>query len=146
MAETCGFFNSVDSDRVYSAEHFSTLISMLFTNGTTGLGIVRSGSSQVIIRPGGAIIDGYWYYSSEDKTFNVPMSNISRWDRIVLRYTIEDRNITMVYRTGSESGPPEPDYNSSVKEIPICKLLINPGTIASIWDERSIIELRTGGT
>ena len=150
MAETYFFFNSIDDDRrVYSAEHFTILLSMLFSNGVCGapdsLQAFRDQLS-ITVKAGGAIIDGHFYNNSAPKTFTVtPPASGVRYDRIVLRFDLSTNRIALLLRKGSSSAAPEIIYNSQFREIPICKLIAASSTIVSVTDERSFITLKGSG-
>jgi hypothetical protein len=77
-----GFFNSVGSDRLYTAEDFASYLNGIITDGCipnqTGLKVTQGvqgslGSSppSVVIAPGKAYIKGMWLNNTENLTFNL---------------------------------------------------------------------------
>ena len=117
MAETYGFFNSVNHDRVYYAHDWANLISLFLTDGVksggSNLQVVADSSTfmQVQVRPGSAIIRGYYYHILDNaKNILVPPADAThpRIDRIVLRLDLNEkaRYITADIKAGEPQAQP----------------------------------------
>ena len=65
--EKFGFFNAINSDRVYDAEDFAAFFKKYFTNGifNDGLAVKASSGMSVEITPGDANINGYGYSNTD---------------------------------------------------------------------------------
>lgn len=153
MSETSGFYDSTESKLItYSADDFNSLLSLMFTDGIIGDSMAlrpskKSGEDlQVSIKPGGALVKGYWYRNTEEITLTVPtVSSNARYDRVVVRVNKSQKKAAVVYRKGTETQPPDLLDNGVQMEVPICTLISAPSTIFSLRDERIFSTFR-GGT
>lgn len=113
MAETSGFFqamvdeNTNDYDRKYFAKQFADYFSLfvgngVFANPTNQLMVVPGTGLSVVVKPGYAFINGYWYWNSTDKAIPlVPNYGTgNRTDTVRVRMSDVTRNMTVDVYTG----------------------------------------------
>ena len=158
--ERCSFFNAELSgesyDRVYLAEDFARYFASFIGNGVfpdpaTGLQVVADNKSMnVIIKPGKAWINGYFYENTDDLTLQVNVADgvLNRIDKVVLRLDFLNREIKTYIKQGNfASTPASPAItrNSDIYELALAEIKIDKGTIkitqASISDLRFNKEL-----
>lgn len=150
-AEASGFFNAeydADSDfwdRVYTADQFADYFGHLVSNGVfEGDLQVRQHSDtstamDVRVRPGKAMINGYWYNLQEDVYFNVDVNTASnvRTDCVCLRYNFSDRAINVVYHKDTNT----PVRNGEMYELMLATISVGSNVTSisqsSITDTRS---------
>ena len=114
MAQTSGFFNAniVEgvADRAYSAIDFAKYFAAFIGNGVFAhnleeLRVVPSSNNmQVIIKPGRAFCNGYWYNSDSNVAKQLTSNSsttMSRWDAIVLNFNFSTRVAELSRITGS---------------------------------------------
>lgn len=113
MAEYSGFFNSVGWDRPYDAEFFAKFFGSFIGNGvfpnpSTGCQIMANDNMTITFKTGDAWINGHYYYNDEDTILALTASDavLKRIDRIVLRYSISDRNILVKVKQGAFASTP----------------------------------------
>lgn len=129
MSEKSMFFNSTEEDiREYSAGDFADCLSGLCQNGRLEgleLSYTNGSPSTITVSKGKAIINGYIFCMDEDKSFDIPILSYSRIDEVILRLSMEDRNISIVYATGASAGSsPVLTQNSSVYEISLGEITV----------------------
>lgn len=113
MAETSGFFQAMvdestnDYDRKYFAKQFADYFSLfigngVFANPTNQLMVVPGTGLSVVVKPGYAFINGYWYWNSTDKIIPlVPNYGTgNRTDTVRVRMSDVTRNMTVDVYTG----------------------------------------------
>ena len=112
MAIRSGFFNSINNDRLYSAnefaEYFSTFIgSGVFPSPTQSLQVQPSTGLTVVIKAGKAWINGYYFVCDADESYTlVPDPILPRIDRFVLRLHFSNRQITIERKQGTAASSP----------------------------------------
>ena len=91
MAVTSGFFNSLNGDRRYSAEQFSSIIDNLITNGVfsnvgTAFAVSADSGNNVIVGIGRAWFDSVWIYNDVILPIALPDPEVllNRIDAIVI--------------------------------------------------------------
>lgn len=152
MAELSRFFNSVGGDRKYMAEEFADFFHRFLTNGVyhtnfiPTLAVKKDGEMSVKIEPGSALINGYMYKNTSDKTLNIDAGDtFDRIDRVVLRLdrNQEERSILSKVIKGEPAQDPEPPEltrDNSIHEISLAQVYVtrNVTSITSedITDER----------
>ncbi|HHY26616.1 MAG TPA: hypothetical protein GX523_07685 [Desulfitobacterium dehalogenans] len=147
MAEHSGFFPDVDGDRLYTTDFLAQWIASFIGNGVyNGDLVVSEGSHmQVIIPPGQAWINGFYY--NNDSNLILPVANadgvLSRKDTVVLRWDINERNVTAQILTGTfSSSPIAPTIvrNAEQYDLKLAEISIAAGTTsitqAMIMDTR----------
>lgn len=112
-----GFFDSVDSDRLYSADDMNMPYKDLVNDGiykesdgtTPGFAVTVSGSMNVLVAPGRALIGGKWGANKEIQTIEIAgnTGGTARIDSIVLQCdrNLDVRAVQLVYRQGGGSAP-----------------------------------------
>ena len=91
MTVKSGFFNSVDSDRVYSAEDFSMLFEGLLSDGILGaigneFQVTTNGDMTLTVKSGRAWLDHTWIDNDGDEviSFSTSDPSLDRWDILVV--------------------------------------------------------------
>jgi phenolic acid decarboxylase len=154
MAELSRFFNSVEGDeRTYQANDFAQFFSNFLGNGFfEGLEVSAENTTNTIVAPGSAFIEGHEYTNTTSLTLTHDPADSSndRIDRIVLRLNrdVDVRNIRAFIKKGTEGSNPEPPEltrNDYVWEISLAQVRIEAGKSfiegSQITDERGIVEL-----
>lgn len=153
--EKSSFFNSISGDRRYKAEHWAEYFASFIGNGvfpqpSTGLQVVAGVGMNVVIKPGKAWINGYFYIN--DSELILPLSTadgvLKRNDRIVLRWDLTYRAITARVKSSlpaSSPTPPPPQRDADAYEIVLADVNVNAGvtnlTLSNITDQRWETEL-----
>ncbi|WP_420032225.1 hypothetical protein ACN2WE_05025 [Streptomyces sp. cg28] len=94
------------------------------------LKVVASGASTVLVSPGGAFVNGFYYLNDTTKTLNVPANagGTARVDLVVLRASMSANSVTAVYKTGGTSAPTLTQDEAGVWEIPIAQCTVAAGS------------------
>ena len=143
--ERSQFFDSVEDDRVYTADDFARFFRYLYTNGIKGGGYnlhVTAGTGlQARIDYGTAMINGYAYFLEEDgggtKTVSLQAADGQpRVDRIVLRLDTSnpERRVYLAAIKGTPGPSPSPPTltrDSNVYELSLARISV-PASAASI--------------
>lgn len=135
MAITSGFFDSVNSDRLYNAEQMSHYFDGLITNGvyeSVGDRLVVSSAESgmsVTVGSGRAIIRCHWFYNSEETTVQLDPSDSvgDRLDVIALRLDTEARSISLVVKKGT------PKTSASYSGRPVMPPIIRTDTVYELY-------------
>lgn len=127
----CGFFDSVDKDRLYSAEEMNKPYKRLVSNGvfatpkgtpSTDLQVVSANdNTNIIVKKGEGIFGDKWFQNESDFVITVPNNTniIPRIDSVIVQV---DKRMTgrvgnIIYRTGIASSNPEPPNIGSVDNV-----------------------------
>lgn len=149
MADTkymvsCGFFDAVDNDRLYTADQMNNPYKRLVSNGifaradgsqSDDFAVQVAGTRRVRVHSGNAIINGKWFESVTNWLFDVPeTSGVNRIDSVILQVdcTISGRAGAVVYRTGTEATNPEhPSINTeeNVYEYRVADIYVSGANI-----------------
>ena len=134
-----GFFNSSGGDRVYSATDFAAYFGSLVSNGVfntnaANLQVTAGTGLSVSVAAGSAWINGYRYENTDVLTLTLTTVNGSnpRIDRIVVRLSMVNRNITLNVLTGTAAATPSAPAltrNSDVYELGIADILVGKGAV-----------------
>ena len=112
-----GFFDSVDSDRLYSADDMNIPYKDLVNDGiykesdgtTPGFAVTASGNMNVLVAPGRALIGGKWGVNKEVQTIEIAgnTGGTARIDSIILQCdtNLDVRAVQLVYRQGEGTAP-----------------------------------------
>ena len=121
MAQTSGFFEAEwdaelyneetqtygDWDRKYLAEQFARYFSKFVSTGVMNdvpnqLKVSAGTGMNVIVSPGFAFINGFWYYNSEQLVLAVPLNETpsTRIDSVRVRWNAGTRSIDCIYVAG----------------------------------------------
>lgn len=152
--EKSGFFNSSSGDRVYDATDFAAYFGSLVSNGIfyedmTNLQVTPVSGMTVDIAPGSAWINGYRYENTEalNKTLTTANGSFPRIDRIIIRWSLLDRNIVATVLTGTAAAIPSAPAltrNADVYEMCLAEILV-PQAATSI-DIGNITDTRLNST
>jgi hypothetical protein len=145
------FFDSVNGDRVYPASSFSEFFASIIGTGVQSLGanlqvLEVPGTMQVEIQPGVAWINGYFYMVDADKlqlSIDGADPNDLRYDRIVLRWDLQNRELTVKVLKGiPDVNPviPALTRTESIYEISLAKIDVTAGK--SFLEQSQIIDER----
>ena len=113
--EKSSFFNSVSHDRVYRAEEWAEYFASFIGNGvfpvpSNNLQVVAGSGMVVTVKAGKAWINGYFYYNTGDLSLTLPVADgvLNRIDRIVVRWDLTERLISVVVKSSTPSASPTP--------------------------------------
>ena len=144
MAILYGFFDSIEGDRLYSAEDLTGYFLRLIPSGVLpdGFEVAASGLT-VSVSAGRGFLRTRWVNVTEPETLEVaPCTSGVRQDRVVLRLNTLDaaRNVSLAVKQGT----PPPDYappaltrNDPVFEISLARLIVGTESVLSVIDERA---------
>lgn len=150
MAITYGFFNAIDSDRVYNADQMSEYFDGLVSNGVyekvgNALRVTAGTGMAVNVLSGRGIIDCKWI--KNDAAYEVTLTAahvlLARYTAIVLRLDRTNRLITIAAKDGTPaSSPARPTMtdDGTVKELCLAYVYIGPN-VTSIT-QANIIDMR----
>lgn len=132
MALTCGFFNSMDHDRIYDARQFARIFDGVITDGiyaTIGdCFVVRVQSGRIVtVGTGRAWFNGTWTLNDSLLPIEMPLSDVAsaRIDVVVLevdtRDSVRDNSIKVVMGTPAANPQvPELITEDGVYQYPLC--------------------------
>lgn len=123
-----GFFNSVDGDRKYSADDLSSFFVKLisdgvFPNPSDNLKVVAKSGLTVTVKEGFGFIKAKYAENTSDYdlTLDAADTDNPRIDRIVLRLSTTNRNITLNVLKGTPAASPEaPDLTRTSTVYELC--------------------------
>ena len=147
---SCGFFNSVDGDRKYNADNLSDFFIKLISNGvfpnpSNNLKVVAKSDLTVTVKAGYGFINAKYVNNSSDYDLTLDAADTSnpRIDRIVLRLSTTNRNITLNILKGTPAAEPEAPSltrSSTVYELALANIAVAANataiTTADITDRR----------
>ena len=133
--EKFGFFNSINSDRVYDASDFASFFKGYFTNGVfnDGLAVKASSDMSIEVSPGNANIEGYGYSNSESNILTCSTADgvNSRIDNVVVRLDLDERKISVLIVDGNPSSSviaPSPVRTDKIYDLVVAQITIPAGT------------------
>lgn len=149
------FFNSVSGDRKYSAEDWAAYFASFVSNGvfalpSNSLQVVISSGMRITIKVGSGFINGYFYRNTTDlnKTLSVADGIYNRIDRIVLRWSLLNRTMTVEVLQGTPASTPTATAltrDAEVYELALADVYIGAGVTSivqsNITDRRASSEL-----
>lgn len=150
MAITYGFFNAIDSDRVYNADQMSEYFDGLVSNGVyekvgNALRVTAGTGMAVNVLSGRGIIECKWI--KNDAAYEVTLTAahvlLARYTAIVLRLDRTNRLITIAAKDGTPaSSPARPTMtdDGTVKELCLAYVYVGPN-VTSIT-QANIIDMR----
>ncbi|WP_428956234.1 hypothetical protein [Streptomyces sp. cg35] len=106
------------------------------------LKVTASGANTVLVAPGGAFVNGFYYNNDANKTLSVPANagGTARIDLVVLRADMAANKVTAEYKTGGTSAPTLTQVENGVWEIPIAQCAVAAG--ASVVAAANTIDRR----
>lgn len=154
MAEKSGFFNSDQGDRTYAADFFAEYFASFIGNGvypnpSTACQVIASGNMTVALSAGQGWINGYYYHNTDNLILNLDIADgvLKRIDRIVLRYTVLNREIKAYVKKGTfASTPVAPalQRDADVWELGVADIFIGNGVVSVT--QANITDLRLNNT
>lgn len=153
----CGFFDSVNKDRAYSAEEMNRPYKRIITNGvfatqegtaSNDLQVFSNNSGMSItIKQGEGLFADKWFNNQSDIIMDVPANNniVPRRDSVIVQVNkqIGGRVGNVVYREGvPNSNPMPPDINTveNVIEYRVANIYVAAG--ATHINQDAIVDLR----
>lgn len=139
MAILYGFFDSIEGDRLYSAEDLTGYFLRLIPSGVLpdGFEVTASGLT-ASVSAGRGFLRTRWVNVTESETLEVAACTSGvRQDRVVLRLNTFDasRNISLAIKQGA-SEPPSLTRSDRVFEISLARLIVGTEAVLSVIDER----------
>lgn len=135
MAQKYGFFNSVNSDRVYDASDVAKFLSKFFTNGVFNntLQVTANDNMTVSVSTGSANINGYVYENTDTLTLDIDEADgtLNRIDSVVIRLDLTNRQITAMILEGEYANTPsQPNIvrSGSIYDLRLANILVETGT------------------
>jgi len=153
----CGFFDSVNNDRLYSAGEMNKPYKRIISNGvfatqqgtaSTDLQVVSASSGMnIICKKGDGLFANRWFENTSDLTITVPNNNdvLPRRDSVIVQVDLRTagRKGNIVYRTGTPNSSPQPPAIGTVSDVTeyrIANIYVAPGATAINND--AIVDLR----
>ena len=109
------FFNSVDGDRKYKAEEWAEYFSSFIGNGVfarpaDSLMVQVNVDMTIAVRAGRAWINGYFFFNTAREVIQLATADgvLRRIDRIVIRWSLTTRDITIQVKRGTPASNPQP--------------------------------------
>lgn len=148
--EKSSFFNSISGDRRYKAEewaeYFASFISNgVFPNPSTGLQVLASNSMIITVNTGKAWINGYFYFNTSSLTITLDNADgvLNRIDRVVVRWDLQERVISVQVKKGTYSATPSAaaiQRDADAYELVLADIYVGAGAVsvsqANITDQR----------
>lgn len=148
--EKSSFFNSVGGDRKYDAADWAAYFASLIGNGVFGspatfLQVQPGESTNLSIAEGSAWINGYYYANTSvlPLEMNTPDGILNRIDRVVVRWSLTERAITIKIKTGAPgSNPLAPSLqrDAGIYELALADVYVPAGAATIL--ESNITDLR----
>ena len=153
----CGFFNSVNHDRLYCSEDMNRPYKRLVGNGvfatqfgtpSTDLQVFTANDGMnIIVKKGEGIFNNKWFENPTDIIITVPKNNsiIPRIDSVIARVDMTRgcRDGAIIYVEGVENEnpiKPEINTNEDIIEYRLANIYVAPNT--SIIEQDVITDLR----
>lgn len=148
--EKSSFFNSISGDRRYKAEEWAEYFASFIANGvfpnpSTGLQVLASNSMIITVNTGKAWINGYFYFNTSNLTITLDNADgvLNRIDRIVVRWDLQDRVISVKVKKGTYSANPSAaaiQRDADAYELVLADVYVGAGAVsvsqANITDQR----------
>lgn len=152
----CGFFDSVDRDRLYKAEAMTRPYELLISNGvfatpsgtpSTYLQVYANEGMKIVVKPGRGIFKDKWLINSEDMVLTLEASEVTltRIDSIIVKIDTSEavRTGTIEVKTGTPSSTPTApvmERSEDIHEYRLADITVNPQVTAiqqlNIRDQR----------
>lgn len=135
--EKSSFFNSVSGDRIYKAEEWAEYFASFIGNGvfpvpSSSLQIVSGTNMVVRAKAGKAWLNGYFYQNTSDLSITLPTADgvLKRIDRIVVRWNLTERKISVAVKSSAPSASPSAptlQRDADAYEICLADVLVSAG-------------------
>ena len=152
----CGFFDSINKDRSYSANQMNRPYKRIISNGvfatakgtpSTDLQVLSNNGMSVIVKAGEGLFGDKWFENPSDLTVTVVSNTdvLNRIDSIIVQVdnTQAGRVGNIVYRKGTPASNPQvPVINTedNIVEYRVANILVEPST--TIITQDLITDLR----
>ena len=150
MAQTYGFFNSINSDRVYNADQMSEYFDGLVSDGvyaTIGgaMQVISDSGMNVQVKSGRAIIGSKWLKNDAALTVAVSQSHptLNRYTAIVIRLNYSARTVGIYAKDGtpaSTAAKPVMQNDDQLKELCLAYIYVKAG--ATSISQSNITDMR----
>ncbi len=154
---TCGFFNSVNSDRLYYAEDMNRPYNRVISNGvfatpqgtpSTDLQVVSAGTGMgILVNAGQGLFADKWFENEAAINITVPNNTgvVPRMDSVIVQVDTRasGRVGNIVYRTGNPASNPSPpaiNNETGVTEYRLANIYVAPS--ANAINNDAITDLR----
>lgn len=151
MAESCGFFNAVESggtyDRTYDATDFAKFFRTfagdgVFIEPTDQLKVIPKSGMTVTLKAGNAYIEGYWYELDEDMDFTISANTGTNTTYNLITITL-DKSQRKIYARKKEGLSNDiPTNNESIHDLVVASILLRQETTtitsSEIVDRRAL--------
>ena len=148
--EKSSFFNSISGDRRYKAEEWAEYFASFIANGvfpnpSTGLQVLANNSMIITVNTGKAWINGYFYFNTSNLTITLDNADgvLNRIDRVVVRWDLQDRVISVQVKKGTYSATPSAaaiQRDADAYELVLADVYVGAGAVsvsqANITDQR----------
>ena len=140
----CGFFDSINDDRLYSAEEMNRPYKRLVSNGvfatqngqpSTDLQVLSNNGMNVIVKQGDGIFADKWFNNPNDKVITIDTNTdiVPRIDSIIVQVSslTDERAGYIMYKKGTPASEPQPptlNTNESVKEYRLANIYVDVST------------------
>lgn len=140
----CGFFDSINDDRLYSAEEMNRPYKRLVSNGvfatqngqsSTDLQVLSNNGMNVIVKQGDGIFADKWFNNQNDKVITIDTNTdiVPRIDSIIVQVSslTDERAGYIMYKKGTPASEPQPptlNTNESVKEYRLANIYVDVST------------------
>lgn len=155
----CGFFDSINQDRLYSADEMNRPYKKVITNGvfatpsgtaSTDLQVMAAGGMNVTVAQGDAIIGDKWFNNPAVIPITITNNNsvVPRIDSIIAQVdkTQNGRVGNIVYREGTASSNPVApalSSNESIAEYRLANVYVTPSAV--LINQSNITDMRGSG-
>ena len=153
MAVTFGFFNSIESDRVYNADQMSTFFKGLVSQGIyNNVGgkfqVVANSGLTIQVKSGRAVIGDFMKWVENDAALNITLNaahvTLNRYTAVVIRLNNANREVVITTKDGANaSDPVKPSMqnDANIRELCLAYIYVPAGTTvitqSNIQDTRS---------
>lgn len=151
-----GFYDSINRDRLYSADDMNKPYKDLISEGvygaivgttSTAFAVTAGSGLAVSVAAGKALLGGRWVNTDEAITLEVPAASGARIDSVILRVDTNNsaRNASLIYRTGSASAAPALVTSTGITELRLANVSVASGATSiaasNITDTRTFATL-----
>lgn len=139
----CGFFNSVNGDRVYGANDLNNFFEGIVSDGVfrkfkREMEVTAPGGMVARVLPGKAICMEKYIHITAAEDITVESGNAQpRYDAVVISVNLDDREGYLYIKKGEEAATPEPPLlydNDTVKEMALAYIYV-PANATEILTE-----------
>ncbi|MFD3638196.1 hypothetical protein [Streptomyces griseus] len=109
---------------------------------STALKITGNGSGNVVLQPGEAFVNGFYYLNDAVKNIAVTANagSTTRVDTVILRASMSAKSVVAVYKTGGSTAPTLTSDENGIYEIPLAQCTVAAGssvvTAVNVLDRR----------